>query len=129
MPTGLRAMPMLSVTDVEASADALARGFGFEAAGFWRGDDGAAQFSILRLGLVTLGLRRVEAVAPAPGWAAYVYVDDVEAIADLGRAGGFAVSGPEARPYGTREVEVTDRDGNVICFALDLRPGADGPGL
>ncbi|QDL91318.1 hypothetical protein FDP22_05675 [Paroceanicella profunda] len=129
MPTGLRAMPMISATDVEASAGALVRAFGFEPAGFWRDAGGTATFGILRLGLVTLGLRRVEAVTPAPGWAAYVYVDDVEAIADLGRAGALAVSGPQDRPYGTREVEVTDRDGNVICFARDLRPGPDGPGL
>jgi hypothetical protein len=129
MPTGLRAMPVLPVTEVERSATALARALGFAIAGYWRDADGEARFAVLRLGTVTLALRRVAEVAPSDGWAACIFVDDAAAVAELARAGGFAVSGPSDRPYACRETEVTDRDGNILCFSEDLKPGPEGPGL
>jgi hypothetical protein len=129
MPEGIRAMPVIAVTDVAAAAKTYARAAGFEPAGFWRDGDGRETFAILRLGRITLALRRAEAVAPFPGWAAYLYVERVGEVADLARAAGLAVEGPADRPWGCREVEITDRDGNCLCFAEDLRPGPDGPGL
>jgi predicted enzyme related to lactoylglutathione lyase len=129
MPTGLRSMPCLAATDPAATAGRLERLFGFRTAGFWRDDQGVETFGILRLGLVTLALRRAATVTPQDGWAAYLHVDDATALAELARAQGGVLDGPEDRPWGCREVLWTDPDGNVICFAEDLRPGPDGPGL
>lgn len=128
MPSGLRAMPCLTVADPAAAAARLSRLFGFDIAGFWRDEAGAETFGIVRLGAVTLGLRR-GIPAPAPGWSAYLYVDDAAGLAELARAQGGVVEGPEDRPWGCREVLWTDPDGNALCFAEDLRPGPDGPGL
>lgn len=129
MSTGLRAMPVLPALNVEDSAAYLERGFGFSPAGFWRNDDGLATFSICRLGQVTLALQHVVEAPPTSGWAAYVYVEDVEALAELAHAAGVDLSGPEDRAYGCREIECIDPSGNRICFATDLNPGLDGPGL
>lgn len=129
MPEGFRAMPVIGVSDVAAAARTLARAAGFEPAGFWRDAEGRETFGILRLGRATLALRRGAPSVPPGGWAAYVWVDDVAAIADLARAAGLAVTGPVEKPYACREVEVTDADGNLLCFAEDLRPGPEGPGL
>ncbi|GIX12290.1 MAG: hypothetical protein KatS3mg118_0249 [Paracoccaceae bacterium] len=129
MPTGLRAMPCLPCTDPADTAARLGRLFGFTAAGFWRDANGAETFGILRLGAVTLALRRAASVSPQEGWAAYLFVDDAAALAELARAQGGIVDGPEDRPWGCREVLWTDPDGNILCFAEDLRPGPDGPGL
>ncbi|RMF39615.1 MAG: hypothetical protein D6754_05045 [Alphaproteobacteria bacterium] len=122
-------MPVLHVSDVEAGAAAFAQSFGFAPAGFWRDEDGTARFSILRLGDVTLALQRAETVTPATGWAAYIYVDDVAALHELATAQGAPVTAPQDRFYGCREIEFTDPDGNVVCFAQDLDPGPEGPGL
>ena len=63
-------------------------------------------------------------------WAAYVYVEDIDAFTDqiLGR-GVKVLRGPEDSFYHCREVEVADLHGNRLCFAQDLKPGVDGPGL
>lgn len=129
MPTGLRAMPALSCTNVEASANDLIHGFGFEAAGFLRDDDGAANFAILRLDAITLALHRADAVHADRTWSAYLYVDDAEALAELADAQGMAVEGPTEQPWRCLEVIFTDRDGNRVVFSQDLAPGPNGPGL
>lgn len=129
MTTGLRAMPVLAATDVGATARFFGRLAGFEPAGFWRDAEGRESFGILRLGTVTLGLRRVAERPAGGGWAAYVFLDEVAPLAELACALGIPAEGPVERPYGCIEVEVADPDGNVICFAQDLRPGPEGPGL
>lgn len=129
MPTGLRAMPALYCSDVSASAATLCRCFGFEAAGVRRDEAGEAVFAILRLGQVTLALHRADAPAAQDAFSVYVFIDDAAAMAELARAQGAALEGPEDMPNGCREIRFRDADGALICFAEDLRPGPDGPGL
>lgn len=52
-------------------------------------------------------------------WRAYFHTDDLDAlISDLqGKSAEF--KGPALTEYGMREVEVTDPDGNVVCFGMD----------
>ncbi|XWN31456.1 MAG: VOC family protein [Devosia sp.] len=65
--------------------------------------------------------------APYKRWRAYFHVDDFDAIVrELEGKGVPFSSPPTVTEYGMREVEVTDPDGNVLCFGADTEP--DGPG-
>ncbi|MEM8742850.1 MAG: VOC family protein [Pseudomonadota bacterium] len=122
-------MPALTCRDLRASAQALSRSFGFELAGFWADGDAPPHFAILRLGDVTLALHQSDEPAGSPGFAAYLYIDDAESLAELALAQGALIDGPLDQPWRCREVRYTDRDGNQIVFAQDLAPGPEGPGL
>ena len=67
---------------------------------------------------------------PAPsrgGWAAYLHVAGLDALcAELRDAGAPLTRPIERTVYGMREFEVTDPDGNVICFGEDMDDGTDG---
>jgi uncharacterized glyoxalase superfamily protein PhnB len=51
------------------------------------------------------------------GGAAYLVVDDVDALFGEIRTRGIAVQPPEDTPWGTREMGVKDPDGNSLRFA------------
>lgn len=57
-----------------------------------------------------------------PGsWDAYIHVSGIAELAgEYGAAGADITRPPENTVYGMREFEVTDPDGNVICFGEDL---------
>ena len=121
-------MPILNVADVMASAEFFVGKLGFSMAGHWDDDEGPS-FAIVQMDLVTVGLARSKAKA-SDGWAAYVYVEDIDAFTDQVLAKGVTLArGPEDSFYGCREIELDDPDNNRLCFAQDLKPGADGPGL
>lgn len=120
-----RAMPILEVRDVAASAAFYAR-LGFEAGDMW-GDPPA--FTIAQRGDVTLGLTRRDRPARNEWWAAYVYVNDVEALHAEFTAEGLEpteIHRPEH--YGCDDFDVIDPNGHRIAFgqSRDPRPG---PGL
>lgn len=128
--SGLRSMPVLACADPEAVGAFLADGLGFAAAGWWRDEAGQASFGIVSLGTVTLALQRDGEARPPAGWAAYVYVEDAREFAVLAAAAGVTVErGPEDTRYACREVEVRSPEGHLLCFAQDLAPGPQGPGL
>ncbi len=54
--------------------------------------------------------------------AAYVFVDDADAVADRWRATGIEVHGPEDTEWGQHEGAVVDPDGNVIRFGSQMGP-------
>ena len=121
-------MPVLDVANVRRSLAFYER-LGFEAGPPW-GEP--PSFAICQRGDVTLALSLADAVAPLPvnhGWAAYIYVDDVE-----GLHAEFASEGVETselrRPehYGCDDFEVRDPDGHRIAFGQSRDP-FPGPGL
>ncbi|MEM9912226.1 MAG: VOC family protein [Pseudomonadota bacterium] len=57
--------------------------------------------------------------APHKGWRAYFHTDALDDLAAKLRKDGHAFRGPTHTNYGMREVEVTDPDGNVVCFGQD----------
>lgn len=59
---------------------------------------------------------------PVPGaWDAYVHVTGLDMLLEEFRDAGAAITRPiENTVYGMREFEVTDPDGNVICFGEDM---------
>lgn len=131
MGQGQRSMPIIQVRDVDASADFYRDVFGFSVAGKWNNDDGSANFSIVQLDSITLGLSHdADATGTGENWAAYLYIADVAAFADHAIGQGAEPSRAMVEQfYGCRDIEFTDLDGNRICFGQDLTPGDGGPGL
>ncbi len=66
------------------------------------------------------------AARPVAGaWDAYVHVTGLEALRAELEARGAPITRPiEETVYGMREFEVTDPDGNVLCFGEDADPTA-----
>ena len=60
--------------------------------------------------------------APRPEmWSVYIHVADVRALAaELGQRAIPLTRPVSETPYGMRECEITDPDGNVICFGEDM---------
>ncbi|MEM7268487.1 MAG: hypothetical protein AAF401_04450 [Pseudomonadota bacterium] len=122
----LRSMPVIPVSDVTAAEAFWAR-CGFSSHGAW-GDP--PKFAIVQRGEVTFALDRHDGALPQnQWWAAYVYVEDAEAL-----KAEFAAEGLETtdmhRPddYGCIDFDVIDPDGNRIAFGQALNP-VPGPGL
>ncbi|MEM8842757.1 MAG: VOC family protein [Pseudomonadota bacterium] len=58
--------------------------------------------------------------APYDRWRAYFHVTDLAALADDLTGRGAPLSrAPSLTRYGMHEFEVTDPDGNVLCFGAD----------
>lgn len=124
----LRAMPVLDVSDVNASTAFYERA-GFSSNGVW---GNPASFGIVQRGDVTLGLSLADRSQPVPvnhGWAAYIYTDDVTGLhkefaeADLSPS---EIRRPEH--YGCDDFDVRDPDGHMIAFGQARTP-EPGPGL
>ena len=126
----IRSAPTLPVRNVLKSLDFYCDMLGFETGGVW-GEPPC--FAIVGRGTITLFLDQVPDDMPVPnnhGWAAYLYVTDVDGLAAEFSAKGVDITrGPEDAPYGCREIDILDPDGHLIGFGQDLNPGPDGPGL
>ena len=102
-------VPILRVRDARASADWYAR-LGFEVEWEHRFEPGLPLFlSICKAGW-QLFLSEHTGDAPGPALV-YLYADDVDALADS--LGEHA----EDTPWGTRELGLTDPDGNRLRIA------------
>ena len=130
LATCIRSSAVLQVRDVVRSRDFYVEKLGFSGGRFW-GEPPC--FCIVGRGTVTIMLDQSRETGPTPVnqyWAAYVYVDDAEALhREFKAAGVEIVRGPEGMPYGCRDFDVRDPDGHLIAFGQDLQPGPDGPGL
>lgn len=130
MPKMQRSMAVIEVADVERSATFYNDKLGFSPGPFF---GSPPAFCIVGRDTVTIALDRSRANGRAPQnqyWAAYVYVDDVNALAEELRAKGVEIlRGPVDQPYGCREIDVKDPDGHIIGFGQDLQPSTAGPGL
>lgn len=127
--SGLRALPVLTCTDPETTAEFLTQGLGFRLLGWRRDAEGRADLGFVRLGGVALAVRRGEP-PPPDGLSAIVFVDDARDLAAFALGQGIALTrGPEDTPRGCREVEVIAPEGHVLLFAEDLAPGPEGPGF
>lgn len=125
--TTRRAMPVLEVRDV-AKAAAFYEQLGFESHGLW-GEP--PEFAIVQRGDVTVAFARSRNAGALPlnqGWAAYIYVDDIDAVQrEFVESGVLHMSELCDREYGCRDFTVTDLDGHQLGFGQDL--SAKGPGL
>ena len=126
----LRAMPVLQVADVTASEAFYCDKLGFVSHGTW-GD--GPDFCIVQHGKVTIALDRSRGDGPVPVnqyWAAYVYVEDADALHAAFAANGVEIPrGLEDTFYGLRDFDIRDPDGHLIAFGHDLEPDDTEPGL
>ena len=126
----IRCMPVLQVSDVTRSEAFYCEMLGFRSHGAWgNGPD----FAIVQWGRVTLALDRTRDDGPVPRnqyWAAYVYVEDADALCARFRDRGVEIlRAPEDMPYGLRDFDIRDPDGHILAFGHDLTPGEVEPGL
>ena len=114
-----RATPVLKTGDYPR-----AKAFYMETLGFEIIEEGGdpARFGIFKRGGAVIFVDSWHgAPAPAEGWDAYFHTPDVDALcAELTAAGANITRALENAVYGMREFEVTDPDGNVLCFGSDV---------
>jgi len=122
-----RAMPVLQVRDVMVATEFYEQ-LGFASHGAV-GDPPA--FNIVQRGEVTLALDRAQhGMIPLNQlWAAYLYVDDAEALhAEFIEYGLEPSEINRPAQYGCIEFDIIDMDGHRIAFGQSLNP-VPGPGL
>ena len=106
---------VLEVRSVAASEAFYREKLGF-GPGSFAGDPPC--FCIVRRDDVSIFLDQSDRPRPAPlnqYWAAYLYVDDVDALAaELTARGVAVIRGPVDQPYGCREIDIRDPDGHII---------------
>lgn len=126
----IRSSAVLTVRDVVKSEAFYREKLGFSPGGFW-GEPPC--FCIVGRGGVTIFLDQLQEPGEIPVnqyWAAYVYVEDVDAYAEEVRNRGTEIMrGPENMEHGCREFDVRDPDGHIIGFGQDLHPSEAGPGF
>ena len=126
----IRSMPILQVQDVVRSEAFYRDQLGFISHGHW-GD--GPDFCIMQRGSVTIALDRSRDGSPPPTnqyWAAYVYVEDADALLEEFRTKDVTIEREiENTPYGLRDFDIRDPDGHIICFGHDIDPTVKSPGL
>jgi uncharacterized glyoxalase superfamily protein PhnB len=107
--------PCLTFKDARASIDWLERALGAERVAVHEDDDGRVAHAEIRIGASTVmcGDERAGSRATPPGVSVvYVVVDDADAARERAKAAGADVTEPVDQDYGSRDVTVTDPDGN-----------------
>ena len=109
------ACPVLRVSDY-----ARARRFYTDILGFdvvEEAGEPVAGFGIFRAGSAQIFLIAWNGPeAEYHAWRVYLYPENLDAFVDTLRDAGQSFKGPTKTEYGTREVELSDPDGNVLCF-------------
>ena len=107
--------PCITFRDAHASIDWLERALGAERVEVYEDDSGRVQHAEIRIGesLVMCGDERAGSKATPPGVSVvYVVVPDADAAYARAKAAGADVTEPVDQDYGSRDVRVTDPDGN-----------------
>lgn len=118
--------PCITFRDAEASIDWLERALGAERVAVYTDDAGRVQHAEIRIGTsaVMAGDERAGSTATPPGVSVvYVVVGDADAAHERAKAAGADVAEPVDQSYGSRDVTVTDPDGNR--WVLGTYAGAD----
>ena len=115
----LNATPVLRVSDYQRAKAFYTDVLRFDTVVNEAGDP-VVGFGIFRAGSAQIFLHSWDGAGePWDNWRAYFYVPDMEAMIAHLDACKQPYKGPEVTPYGMREVEVTDPDGNILCFGQD----------
>lgn len=112
------ATPVLRVSDYQRAKAFYMDVLGFEAIN--EAGDPVTGFGIFVSGSAQIFLHSWDGPEAAwDGWRGYFYCADLDAMIAHLTDKGQPFKGPEVTFYGMREVEVTDPDGNVLCFGQD----------
>lgn len=107
--------PCLTFKDAKASIDWLERALGAERVAVYEDDDGRVAHAEIRIGDSTImaGDERAGSKAtPAGVSVLYVVVPNADAAYERAKSAGADVSEPVNQDYGSRDITVTDPDGN-----------------
>jgi uncharacterized glyoxalase superfamily protein PhnB len=107
--------PCITFRDATASIDWLERVLGAERVAVYDDDQGRVMHAEVRIGesLLMCGDERAGSKATPPGVSTvYVVVPDTDAAYERARAAGADVTEPVDQDYGSRDITVTDPDGN-----------------
>ena len=107
--------PCLTFKDAKASIAWLERALGAERVAVYEDDEGRVSHAEVRIGesRFMCGDERAGSKATPPGASVvYVVVPDADAAYERARAAGAEVTEPVDQDYGSRDVTVTDLDGN-----------------
>jgi len=111
-------VPLLYVSDIDASRHFYCDGLGFEIAQSWE-PDGKLAWCRLSLGGAPIILQQAEVDDLPPhgkNIVIYFLCEDADAVhADI-TARGIRASEPNDEFYGMRQVSITDPDGYALCF-------------
>jgi uncharacterized glyoxalase superfamily protein PhnB len=116
--------PCITFRDAKASIDWLERALGAERLAVYEDDDGNVQHAEVRIGssCVMAGDERAGSRATSPGVSVvYVVIEDADAAYERAKAAGAEVTEPVDQDYGSRDITVTDPDGNR--WTLGTYPG------
>jgi uncharacterized glyoxalase superfamily protein PhnB len=122
--------PCLTFKDAKASIAWLERTLGAERVAVYEDDEGRVNHAEIRIGASTImaGDERAGSRATPPGVSVvYVVVDDADAAFERARAAGADVTEPVDQSYGSRDVTVTDPDGNRWSLGT-YRGASEEPG-
>ncbi len=114
------AVPVLRITSGSGSLEFYGR-LGFDVEWEHRFRDDLPLFASIRRGKWHLFVSEHDGDAASNGLV-YLYADDVDALYQAWRSAGLVGEPPQDRPWGTRELQVVDPDGNR------LRVGSSVPG-
>ena len=107
--------PCITFRDAKASFDWLERVLGAERLAVYEDDEGKVVHAELRIGNSTVmaGDERAGSKATPPGVSVvYVVVEDADRAYERAKAAGADVTEPVDQDYGSRDITVTDPDGN-----------------
>jgi len=107
--------PCLTFRDARAAFAWLERVLGAEPVVVYEDDDGRVVHAEIRIGesVLMAGDERAGSSATPPGVSViYVVVDDTDAAYERAKAAGADVTDPVDRDYGSRDIVVTDPEGN-----------------
>lgn len=112
--------PVFVVRDIHASVAWYRDVLGFEVA-FVYGEP--AFYAGVCRGDATIHMQAASRATRQPGQsAANVFTADVDAFyAEISGRGATSLSPPDDRPYGMRDFDILDPDGNSLCFGTESR--------
>jgi catechol 2,3-dioxygenase-like lactoylglutathione lyase family enzyme len=113
------ATPMIRVSDYQRAKAFYMDVLGFDVIN--EAGDPVVGFGIFVAGSAQIFLHSWDGPGePWDNWRAYFYVDDQPAMIARLQDKGCPFKGPSDTFYKMREVEVTDPDGNILCFGTEL---------
>ena len=107
--------PCITFRDAAASIAFLERALGAERVAVYSDDEGRINHAEIRIGesVVMSGDERAGSKATPPGVSVvYVVIADADAAYERAKAAGAEVTEPVEQSYGSRDITVTDPDGN-----------------
>ena len=120
MTTFREPFPILSVDDVERAAGFYVDNLGFEQV-YRFPPEGEPDFAFLKLEPLGIGLSKRQAEHPERDFELCIYTDDVDAAAELLRAGGAEqVQEPADQKWGERLAYFRDPDGHLLHVTAKL---------